>query len=263
MAVAPEAPSQAAGPSGGRRGPRAPPVVRGRSRPPELRRDEHGTPEVARAQRRRAGGHLGWQFRAEPPGAGRSCLPYLGREGPQFRAIPGGPGDSEPGRSSSRGLPEGAGSAETWTAGGQPGARPKLPHNAPRYVKPRGRAAGAAEGQVGEWPFSDSADCKGRDRGGGRGPCRSGWPVPRQGTDALDAAWGGRSRRQGRSQGFRPLRAGAQGRSPGSAGLGRSWGPGGGGDLDWVVGRERGSGRGERRTRRQVGPSAPPGAPAI
>jgi len=31
--------------------------------------------------------------------------------------------------------------------------------------------AGASEGQVGEWPFSDSGRCKGRDRGGGRGPC--------------------------------------------------------------------------------------------
>jgi hypothetical protein len=37
--------------------------------------------------------------------------------------------------------------------------------------KAAGRAAGVAEGKVGEARFSDSRDCRGRDRGGGRDPC--------------------------------------------------------------------------------------------
>ena len=144
---------------------------------------------------RRPGGCLRWQFGAPA----ESCLPYQGREGPQFRPTPGGPGDSEPGRSSSRGLPEGASPAEPGSLGVRPRSPPQVATSAPgRYVKPRGRAAGAARGtgrRIGR--FSDNGDCKGRDRGGGRGPCRSGWPVPggsaaTGGTDALDAAWGGR-----------------------------------------------------------------------
>ena len=76
--------------------------------------------------------------------------------------------------------------------------------------------AGAAEGRVREARFSDRRDCKGRDRGGGRDPCRAGLPVrptAGRGTAAPAAAWGGRRRSHGPSQRKAPLRAGP-GRPP-------------------------------------------------
>jgi len=74
------------------------------------------------------------------------------------------------------------------------------------------------------------------------------------GTGAPDAAWGWRSWRQ---DGRRPSAPPGRG-STVLTRIGReragSWGPGGGENLDRVVGRGKGLRTGRRRTRRQAGP---------
>jgi len=78
------------------------------------------------------------------------------------------------------------------------GARPKLHIMPPRYVKPQAKAA-ASEGQVGESADSRTTEsARGVTAGAGAalagvaGPC-PGASAASGGTDAADAAWGGRS----------------------------------------------------------------------
>jgi hypothetical protein len=115
------------------------PVARGRSWPPGLRRDEHGTPKAARAQRRRAGGLFEVAVRsasgelASLSGAGGTPIP---------RALPADPGDrrrDDPALVDSR---RGPVRRRLRRSECSSGARPKLTSTPGRYVKPGGQGGG-------------------------------------------------------------------------------------------------------------------------
>ncbi len=166
---------------------------------PQSRRPDRGP---WRGRRGTGRGGVSDQSVAVPSGAAgraRICLPSLGREGPQFRPTPGEPGDSEPGRFSSRGLPEGAGSAETWTAGGfAPEPAPSC-HITPRVMSSReAERRGRPRARSDKAPYRTAESARdvtagaGAALAGAAGPCPGG-SAATGGTDALDAAWGGRS----------------------------------------------------------------------
>jgi len=160
---------------------------------------EHGTPEAARAQRRRAGGLTevavpsGAARRSEDlpslSGAGGTPIPPRSRTSRVIGSSDGpAPGDSRRGPARRRLRPP----------EGSPRARPKLTSAPGRYVKPTGRAAGAAEGQVGESADSRTAQTArgvtagaGAALAGAAGPCLEGAQRPKGRTPSTPLGAGG------------------------------------------------------------------------